>query len=148
MYITNSNFESKNLDKIVDDYHIDGHIPDMFGIRTYRLLILLQKDKNDKSETIFKNQKQKNGTNYIIFDYNRQVHKANIIKDNKIRKNRILLKIHFITYPKYIPQKYRDIYVKLLVSTNRLMRKTQNKNNNFYFLPKLKKEILKKNEIL
>lgn len=86
LYITNSSFESKNLDKIVDDFHIDGHIPNIFGIKTYRLLILLQKDKFDKSETVFKNQKNNDNNNYIIFDYNTQVHKANIVDDKRVKK--------------------------------------------------------------
>lgn len=149
LYITNCKFKSSNLDKVVDDYHIDGHIPNIFGIRTYRLLILLQKDKNDKSQTIFKHYKQLKNTNYIIFDYNSQVHRADIATDYKnISKNRVMFKIHFITYSPFIPNKCKEIYKKLLILTNRLMRKTQEKNKNYYFLPKLKKEILRPIEIL
>ena len=98
LYITNCKKKPSSLEKVVDNYHIDGHIPNLFGLNTYRILILLQKDKNDKSKTCFKSVKVPDNTNIIIFDYNGQIHKADLDNESDfICKNRVLLKLHFIT---------------------------------------------------
>ena len=146
LYITNGNYKSSNLDKIVDKYHIDGHIPNIFGINTYRVLICLHKDENDPSKTIFKDFIPDENTNYVIFDYNQQLHKANI--SNLNHDNRICIKLHFITYSKYISKFFVNFYKNTLIYTNKLMRKVQNNNNNnYYILPDIKKELLRNLEI-
>lgn len=153
LYITNPSFKALKIDKVVDDYHIDGHIPNILGIKTYRLLILLQKDEKDKSRTLFKHHIPSNNSNYIIFDYNGQVHRAYIPMNtlNNITKKRVLLKIHYITYPHYMSKKMVEMYKYMVIKTNRLMRQFQNKNKNNYFtnvLHVLKRDLLKPIEIV
>jgi hypothetical protein len=131
LYSTNSNISNmKELDKVVEKYHIDGHIPNWLSfIRTYRILILINKDKNDDSQTFFINQEYKENDNYWIFDYNGQVHKALLDKRKNKKEKRILIKKHFIIYPKNTYDFLIELYKKTLIYTNKYMRYMQNNFN-------------------
>ena len=125
LYFTNNSMDNiSESDYVVDNYHIDGFFPNI-GINTYRLLITYQQSENDNSKTdfILENCKTKN-TNYVIFDFNSQVHRAMLDKNSKTP--RVLLKFHFITYNKNIPLFIVNNYIRLLEKFYIKMRKDKN----------------------
>ena len=127
LYSTNKKYLSNKTSKSVEEYHIDGHIPNIFfGIKTFRILILIDKDTNDNSYTNFFEQNKCDG-NYWVFDYNRQVHKGVLDTNPSITKDRILLKKHFIIYPAETNPKILEKYTNFLITSNKNMRKLQNK---------------------
>ena len=57
-----------NNNKIVENLHLDGIIPNfLFGIKTFRILILIDKDENDNSYTYFYNKNNYDNANYWVF---------------------------------------------------------------------------------
>ena len=93
-------------------------------------------------------------TNITIFDYNGKIHKVDLDNESdSIYKNRVLLKLHLITYPKNLSNKYVNFYKKYLIKTNRNMKNRGRKDKNYNkqivnIFNYLKKESLRPIEII
>lgn len=131
LYSTNKTNKSKVTSKAIENYHIDGHVPNIFkGFKTFRILILVDKDTNDNSYTDFFDQNLCKG-NYWVFDYNRQVHRGVLDTNSEIIDNRILIKKHFILFPKRNSNRLIRKYKNMIINNNKRRRKEQNKERPF-----------------
>lgn len=114
---------SENSDTVFFSKHIDGPFGLLPFIHVNRTLIAI--NKNNFVKTNFPIEK----VSYILdkgevvsFDFNREIHYIDLIKENCSDKHRILLKAHHLIYPKCL-YFYALIYCKLNILYDKIARK-------------------------
>jgi hypothetical protein len=110
-------------DKVFETDHLDGPFFFLPWCKVYRCIVCLNENRSiytsfpTKKETYFMER-----GDFLVFDYNRDVHsihKLSSIEDNSPRN---LLKLHYIVYPANLPMFVVHFYMYLHSNYNKLMR--------------------------
>lgn len=130
IYISDPSYPANGLATNSEAFHIDGHVPNLWGCRTYRVLISISDPSWDKSKTDFLLERNRqHGDNVLIFDYNAEVHRALLDHGNHPvavdATKRVLLKRHVITFPRWMPSWYVDVYTWVIEWIHHRMRASQ-----------------------
>jgi len=110
-------------DKVFETDHLDGPFFFLPFCKVYRCIACINANSSIYTSFPITGEKyflQKN--EFLAFDYNRDVH--SICRDSSIidDSSRILLKLHYIVYPTYLPMFVVHFYTKLHVKYNNFMR--------------------------
>jgi hypothetical protein len=118
-----SSIGATGSDKVFETMHIDGPFHLLPFCTVLRTIIAIKGNSSIITEFPFHNQSYHIQTNeYIVFDYNRDVHY--IRKDSAITDNsdRIILKLHYIVTPEFLPKPIVRFYKYLHYKYNSTMR--------------------------
>ena len=110
-------------DKVFETDHLDGPFFFLPFCKVYRCIACINANSSIYTSFPITGEKyflQKN--EFLAFDYNRDVH--SICQDLSIKddSSRILLKLHYIVYPTYLPMFVVHFYKNLHVKYNNFMR--------------------------
>ena len=110
-------------DKVFETDHLDGPFFFLPFCKVYRCIACINANSSIYTSFPITGEKyflQKN--EFLAFDYNRDIH--SICQDSTIIDDspRILLKLHYIVYPTYLPMFVVNFYIKLHVKYNNFMR--------------------------
>lgn len=110
-------------DKVFETDHLDGPFFFLPFCKVYRCIACINANSSIYTSFPITGEKyflQKN--EFLAFDYNRDVH--SICQDSTIKddSSRILLKLHYIVYPTYLPMFVVHFYKNLHVKYNNFMR--------------------------
>jgi len=116
---------SSGSDKVFEMAHIDGPFFFLPFCTVLRCVVGIKGDPN--IVTAFPLIKQEHAllTNeFMAFDYNRDTHFIYKIESDQNTSSRILLKLHYLITPRFIPRPVAQIYKKAHVLYNSFMRTT------------------------
>lgn len=134
-----SSIGGSGSDKVFETMHIDGPFHLLPFCTVLRTIVAIKGNSSIITDFPFHNQSYHIQTNeYIAFDYNSHVHY--IRKDSTILDNsdRIILKLHYIVTPQYLPKLIVTFYKYLHYKYNSMMRilflNSQEENTLAYFI--------------
>lgn len=130
---------AEGSDKVFETMHIDGPFHLLPFCKVLRIIIAIQGNRSIYTDFPM-NHKSYNLLTYefIAFDYNKDIHyifkNENILDENA----RIILKLHYIITPKFLPYFVVEFYKKLHINYNSTMRtlflKSQTENKYLSFV--------------
>ena len=118
-----SSIGANGSDKVFETMHIDGPFHLLPFCTVLRTIVAIKGNSSVFTDFPFQNESYRILTNeYIAFDYNRHVHY--IRKDSAIDDNsdRIILKLHYIITPRFLPRPIANFYKYLHYKYNSMMR--------------------------
>lgn len=122
IYVSSFN-EKFNSDKVFFSHHIDGPMGIFPGIKVYRSIVAVT--ENEYISTNFPMHNQDyclSKGDFLGFDYNRDIHYIYKNNENKVPEYRVVLKIHYLIYPKMLKW-YAKLYGLLTSLYNTIARK-------------------------
>jgi hypothetical protein len=110
-------------DKVFETDHLDGPFFFLPFCKVYRCIICMNENRSIYTSFPTKNQMffMKKG-DFLVFDYNRDVHSIHKLSEVEDTSPRNLLKLHYIVYPPYLPMFVVYFYMYLHTTYNKLMR--------------------------
>ena len=117
-----SNIGGQGSDRVFETKHVDGPFFWLPYCHVYRCIVAVSGNKNvhtsieDRVCTL-------NTLCYAAFDYNRDIHYIYKTDECNDLSPRILLKLHYIIYPSYVPKYAIVLYKALHICYNSFMRK-------------------------
>ena len=110
-------------DKVFETDHLDGPFFFIPFCKIYRCIACINANSSIYTSFPITGEKyflKKN--EFLAFDYNRDIH--SICQDSSIKddSSRILLKLHYIVYPIYLPMFIVNFYINLHIKYNNFMR--------------------------
>lgn len=116
---------SNGSDKVFETMHIDGPFCFLPFCTVLRCIVAIQGTPNIITAFPFVTQEHALLTNdYLAFDYNRDTHFIYEKPGTITRDSRILLKLHYLIVPRFIPRSVANFYKKTHVLYNSFMRTT------------------------
>uniref|UniRef100_A0A6C0B8S4 Aspartyl/asparaginy/proline hydroxylase domain-containing protein n=1 Tax=viral metagenome TaxID=1070528 RepID=A0A6C0B8S4_9ZZZZ len=116
---------SNGSDKVFETAHIDGPFFFLPFCTVLRCIVGIQGSSNIVTCFPYINEEHTIMTNdFLAFDYNRHTHLIYEIGSHQKTNPRILLKLHYLIVPRFIPRPIAQVYKQMHIKYNSFMRTT------------------------